>query len=136
MANVTEPLWEPGLKTGRSGSIQAGTVLSGEHRRTPETDRQLLNQRGGVTDGQKLKETSKTRDPGHRQLRISSRLAPAVRCIEHCRDCTCQDRTIRQMSRGSPMDRNHYRKPWETGRSGAILACSHTHHTAGKSGDG
>ena len=61
-------------------------------------------------DRQKLRETSKTRDPGHRQLLISSRLVPAVRCIEHRRDCACQDRTIRRKSRGRPMDRNHYRK--------------------------
>ena len=79
--------------------------------------RQGPNQRG-VSDGQKLRETSKTRDPGHRQLRISSRLAPAVRCIEHRRDCVCQDRTIRWVSQRSPMDRDHYRKLH--GRQGVV----------------
>ena len=61
VANVSEPLWKPGLQTGRNGRIQAGTVLSGEHRRQTGEPK-------GVSDGQKLRETSKTRDPGHRQL--------------------------------------------------------------------
>ena len=111
MANVTEPLWEPGLQTGRSGAIQAETVLAGEHLR------------------QKLRETSKTKDPGHRQLRISSRLPPAVRCIEHRRDSACQDRTIRRMSRGCPTDWNHYRKL--PGKQGSVERYWHaaTHTT-------
>ena len=38
VANVSEPFWQPGLHTGRSGAIQAGTVLSGEHRRQTGSD--------------------------------------------------------------------------------------------------
>ena len=106
VANVSEPIWKPRLQTRRSGAIQSGTVLSGEHRRQTGSDRT----KGGVSDDQKLRETSKTRDPGHRQLRLLSRLDPAVRCIEHRRDCACQDRTIWRKSRGRPMDLNHYRK--------------------------
>ena len=33
VANVTEPLREPGSQTGRRGATQAGTTLSGENRR-------------------------------------------------------------------------------------------------------
>ena len=33
VANVSESIWKPGLQTGRSGAIQAGTALSGEHLR-------------------------------------------------------------------------------------------------------
>ena len=104
VANVSEPIWKPGMQTGRSGVIQAGTVLSGEHRRQTGSDQT----KGGYLMVRN-RETSKTRDPGYRQLRISSRLDPAVRCREHRRDRACQDRTIRRKSRGRPMDLNHYR---------------------------
>ena len=95
-----------GNPDGRQGVV-------GRYRQVPYCpvntgDRQAVAEPKGVSYGQKLRETIKTRDPGHRQLRISSRPAPAVRCTEHRRDCACQDRTIRRMSRGRPMDRNHY----------------------------
>ena len=123
------------------GNLDCRQGVVGQYRQEPYCpvntgDRQAETE----PDGQKLRETSKTRDPGHRQLRISSRLAPAVRRIEHRRDCASQDRTIRRKSRGRPVDRNHavsmQETAWETGRRGAKLAWSHTHHTTGISGDG
>ena len=97
------------------GNLECRQGVVGRYRQGPYCpvntgDRQAVTEPKGVSDGQKLRERSKTRDPGHRQLRISSRLDPAVRCIEHRRDCACQDRTIQRKSRGRPKDLNHYRK--------------------------
>ena len=101
------------------GNLDCSQAVVGQYRQGPYCpvntgDRQAETE----PDGQKLRETSKTRDPGHRQLRITSRLAPTVRCIEHRRDCACQDRTIQRKSQGRPMDRNHYRKLH--GRQGVV----------------
>ena len=94
--------------------MQAGTVLSGEHRR----------QTG--SDGQKLRETSKTRDPGH----LTSSRCQLYKTLQGLRMPGQNHRADEpRVSNGPEL----LQETWETGRSGAILACSHAHHTAGKS---
>ena len=96
-ANVSEPPQKPVRLTGCTGTILAMAETPGEE------DRPLSTQ---CHPTQRI--TIKMRDPGHRQLRISSRLFLAVRRTEHRKDSESKDRTRRLRSRGWPMLRNHY----------------------------
>ena len=126
VANVSEPIWKPGLQTGRSGAIQAGTVLSGKHWRQTGSDR------WSETEGNK-------QDKGSRP--------PATADIIKTRSCCQVYRTppglrmpgqnhTAEKPRASNGPEPLQETAWETGRSGAKLAWNHTHHTAGIIGDG
>ena len=74
-ANVSEPPRKPAMLTGRRGTILAMAETQGEE------DRPL-----GTLCHSTQRVTSKMKDPGHRQQRISSRPVLAGRRTEHHKD--------------------------------------------------